>query len=63
MPTPKPKTATTGRYIVRNPRGIPKDRHILREGDMYWYEGDNFVPPAKCDVARLLRDGFIEEAG
>lgn len=51
----------TGAYIVRNPRGIPQGRHILRVGDERWYEGDRFDPPAKCDIKRLLRDGFIEE--
>lgn len=54
-------TTKTKRYIVQNPRHIPEGRHILRWGQKYWYDGDDFEPPKGCDVARLLRDGLIKE--
>jgi hypothetical protein len=49
------------RYVVQNPRRIPGGRHILRSGERYWFEGDDFEPPKGCDVARLLRDRLIKE--
>jgi len=48
-------------YIVRNPRGIPKDVHILRIGDAVWYEGDKFIPPMGAKIEQLLERGFLEE--
>ena len=57
----KPKTTTA--YRVMNPRGIPAGRHILRHFKRLWFEGDDFTPPEGCDMARLLRDGLIEEVG
>lgn len=51
--------AKIGAYVVANPRGIPHGRHIIRTGEVRWYEGDRFDPPKGCDVKRLERDGFI----
>lgn len=50
--------AATKSYVVANPRGIPKGRYIIRNGDQRWFEGDAFDGPV---TPRLIRDGFIVE--
>ena len=55
---PKRAAPLMGRFIVANPRRIPKDRHILRVGDKRYFEGDVYDGP---DDGRLVRDGFLVE--
>ena len=67
---PPRKSKESAAYRVLNPRGIPEGRHILRNGEQRWYEGDSFDPArarvnatTPCDVEGQLRDGRIEEVG
>ena len=47
------------KYVVANPRGIPKGRYIIRvEGKGVWYEGDEYDGPS---VPRWIEQGFIVE--
>ena len=51
------KAQPTGPFVVINPRNIPKGRHIIREGDKRWFEGDDYSgPKAELWLAR----GFIK---
>lgn len=62
--TAKQKARPPGRYVVVNPRGIPKGRHIIREvgpGPAHkekgrWYEGDEYDGDS---VEHWLARGFI----
>lgn len=57
---PKAKAQPAPVYVVRNPRGIPAGRHVLRsaDGSRRWYEGDVFDgEPASW----LIERGLIEE--
>ncbi len=54
----KPKP--TGPFVILNPRKIPKGRHIIREGDKRWYEGDDYSGPK---AAMWLERGFIRKGG
>lgn len=46
------------RYVVVNPRGIPKGRHIFRQGERAYFEGEEYDGK---DHKEPLRRGFLEE--
>jgi hypothetical protein len=52
---------TEKKYIVANPRGIPKGIHIISYGDAKWYEGDDLVPPEGINLQWLLEKGLVKE--
>lgn len=55
-----PKAKVKGKqYIVLNPRGIPKGRHIIRSGRALFYEGDVIDAGQVGDAAALVRRGFL----
>lgn len=53
---------TQTKYVVQNPRGIPKGIRILRVGEREWKEGETFVKPKECPTDTLKRwveDSFL----
>ena len=52
------------KYVVANPRNIPKGVHVLRtDGDVLWYEGDDFIPKGMKDeeLKELRSKGFLKK--
>ena len=43
MATKTTKAAPQGPFTVINPRNIPKGRHIIRDGDVRYFEGDIYT--------------------
>lgn len=51
-------TKPSGKYIVVNPRGIPKGTPIFRQGEKTYREGDTYDGDSPAEP---LRRGFIQE--
>ncbi len=57
MPTKTTKAPPKGPFVVINPRGIPKGRHILTSNGVKYFEGDVY---AGDSAEHLLGRGVIQ---